>query len=334
VIGRIETIFDAAREALFLLVDRVVAVNPWWLLLGIVLYELSQLVRTRGWFNILRAAFPGCEELRARDVAGAYLAGAGLNSVIPARGGDFVKILLVHRKLPRAKYSTLIATFGPETLPEIFLSAGLVIWALAHGFLPVPVSMTELPELDVSFVIFHPLVSAAGFAVGGVAAFLLARWIRGHSRKLGARLKQGFAILRCPRQFVLGVGGWQALSRLVRLAAFICFMEAVGLPVTFDTAILVMAAQSAGRIIPFAPVSAGLRVAMLSYGFAALTDQPVDVASITSLWFTAGAVHIVCGLLISVGVLFATFGTLSPRRAIAAVRAARVHAAVAGTPSV
>jgi hypothetical protein len=66
---------------------------------------------------------------------------------------------------------------------------------------------------------------------------------------------------------------------------------------------------------------------MLSYGFAALTDQPVDVASITSFWFTAAAVHVVGGLLISAGVLFATFGTLSPRRAIAALRHARVQAA-------
>ena len=109
----------------------------------------------------------------------------------------------------------------------------------------------------------------------------------------------------------------------------VCFMKAVGLPVTVNTVILVMAAQSAGRIIPFAPASAGLRVAMLAYGFPALTDKPIDVASITSFWFTAGAVHMVFGLLISIGVLAYTFGTVSPRKALIAVRAARVHAAAA-----
>jgi hypothetical protein len=103
----------------------------------------------------------------------------------------------------------------------------------------------------------------------------------------------------------------------------------VGLPVTVNTAILVMAAMSAGRIIPFAPASTGLRVAMLAYGFPALTDKPIDIASITSFWFTAGAVHLVGGLLISIGVLAYTFGTVSPRKALSAIKAARVQTAAA-----
>ncbi|HEY2601801.1 MAG TPA: lysylphosphatidylglycerol synthase transmembrane domain-containing protein [Thermoleophilaceae bacterium] len=310
------------------------SLNPWWLLVGIVLYELSQVVRTRGWFNILRAAYPDSPELRGRDVAGAYLVGAGVNTIIPARGGDFLKLFLVHRRLPKARYSTLIASFGPEALPEMVLSAGLLIWALTHGFLPVPVSANELPEFDVSFAMVHPLVTAAALAACSVALFALVRFGRRRSRGLTAHLRQGCEILRTPRHFILGVGGWQALSRVIRLAAMICFMEAVGLPLTVDTAILVMAAQSAGRIIPFAPVSAGLRVAMLAYGFPALTDQPVDVASITSFWFTAGAVHLIGGLLIATGVLCATFGTISPRKAVAALRYARVQAAAAAAASI
>ena len=293
------------------------------------MYELSQAVRTRGWFTILRAAYPEANELRARDVTGAYLAGAGLNSVVPARGGDFLKLFLVHRRVPKARYSTLLATFAPETLPEIVLSAGFVIWALAHGFLPVPVSTTDLPEFDVSFVMTHVLVSLAATVAAAAALFLLVRFGRRRVRGLAARVRQGCQILHCPRRFVVGVGGPQALSRLVRLLAMVCFMKAVGLPVTVNTAILVMAAQSAGRIVPFAPASAGLRVAMLAYGFPAVTDKPIDVASITSFWFTAGAVHLVGGLLISIGVLAYTFGTVSPRKALSAIKAARVQTAAA-----
>ena len=302
--------------------------NPWWLLVGIVLYELAQLVRTRGWFNILRASYPESgDQLRARDVSAAYLAGAGVNGIVPARGGDFLKLFLVHRRLPKARYSTLIATFGPETLPEIVMSTGLVIWALTHGFLPVPLSTNDLPEIDVSFVMTHVWLSVGVTAAAGAVLFVLLRWCRACTRGLLARVKQGFEILHSPRRFIVGVGGPQALSRLVRLAAMVCFMKAVGLPVTVNTAILVMAATSAGRIIPFAPASAGLRVAMLAYGFPALTDKPVDIASITSFWFTIGAVHLVCGLLIAVGILAYTFGTVSPRKALTAIKAARVQTA-------
>jgi hypothetical protein len=41
-------------------------------------------VRTRGWFHIIRAAYPDARDLRARDVTLAYLARAGLNGR-PAR---------------------------------------------------------------------------------------------------------------------------------------------------------------------------------------------------------------------------------------------------------
>lgn len=318
---------------MLLIVNRAVELNWWWVLVGIVFYELAQVVRTRGWFNILRAAYPDSPELRARDVTAAYLAGAGVNAIVPARGGDFLKLFLVHRRLPKARYSTLLATFGPETLPEIVLSAGLVIWALTHGFLPVPLSTNDLPEFDVSFVMTHTLITLAAVFGAAVVVFVALRWSRPRTRRLLARVKQGFEILHSPRRFVIGVGGPQALSRVVRLVAMVCFMKAVGLPLTVDTAILVMAATSAGRIIPFAPASAGLRVAMLAYGFPALTDKPVDVASITSFWFTVGAVHLVCGLMISVGVLAYTFGTVSPRKALTAIRAARVQTAAAVTPS-
>ncbi len=99
-------------------------------------------------------------------------------------------------------------------------------------------------------------------------------------------------------------------------------MAAFGLPVTPSTALLAMAAQGAGRLVPVAPVSAGLRVAMLSYAFVELTDTPVDVASITTFWFAVGALHLIASVLIALVSLNLSLGTLSPSRALAR-RAAR-----------
>ena len=66
-------------------------------------------------------------------------------------------------------------------------------------------------------------------------------------------------------------------------------MAAFGLPVTPATVVLVMAAQGGGRILPLAPASAGLRLAMLSYGFVEVTGRPVDIAAITAFTFGVGA---------------------------------------------
>jgi sensor c-di-GMP phosphodiesterase-like protein len=77
-----------------------------------------------------------------------------------------------------------------------------------------------------------------------------------------------------------------------------------------------MASQSAGRVLPLAPASAGIRVAMLSYGFVEITDKPVDVASVNGFWLALGAAHLVASVVVSLSILGVTFGTFSPRRAL------------------
>jgi uncharacterized membrane protein YbhN (UPF0104 family) len=311
-----------ANHALDLLVHKAATVNPWLTLVGTVLYLLAQAIRTRGWHTIVRAAYPEATDLRPRHTMAAYLAGAGLNGVIPARGGDVVKLWLLHRRIRGARYPTLAATFLPETLFETAFGFGLVIWALTQGFLPVPTSSGELPHVDVTLVIEHPFISAAvagGLAVGG---YLIYRLLRRRVSDLTVRLRQGVAILRTPRRFVLGVASWQLLSRIVRLASLAAFMQAFALPVTPATVVLVMAAQGGGRIIPIAPASAGLRLAMLSYGFVEVTGHAVDIAEITTFTFGVGAVLTLTGLLVSLGCLGAELGTWSPRHALATARQA------------
>ena len=312
-VDRLEGIGRTAAHAATLILDRAAAVDPWWLLAGTLLYILAQSVRPLGWHTILRAAYPDATGLRRADTVRAYLAGSGINSVIPARGGDVAKLAMVHRRIEGARYPVLVATFVPETIFETAFGTGLVVWALARGFLPVPTTSGELPSLDVSLVVEHPIQAAVIVAVATAAAWLFIRFLKGSVR-------QGLAILGSPRLFVTGVASWQALARLIRLTSLAAFMTAFHLPVTPATVVLVMAAQGGGRILPFAPVSAGLRLAMLSYGFVEVTGKSVDIAQITAFSFGVGAVLSVSGLLVAAAILLREFGTLSPRGAIAAAR--------------
>src|SRR3954447_24914338 len=327
-------VLRTANHALELLLHRAASVNPLLAALGIVLYIVAQAVRPRGWHTIIRAAYPDATGLRPRHTMAAYLAGAGLNGIIPARGGDIVKLWLVHRRIPDARYPTLAATFVPETLFETVFGFGLVIWALSRGFLPVPTSSGELPHVDVTLIIEHPIVSAA--SVAGLVLAALAVWQRLRHRvaDLAARLRQGVEILHQPRRFVLGVASWQALGRLIRLASLAAFMEAFNLPVTTSTVVLVMAAQGGGRIIPLAPASAGLRLAMLSYGFVETTGHAVDIAAITTFTFGVGALLMLAGLVVGLVALGAELETWSPRTAVRAARQAVArHRATAAEPT-
>ena len=315
-IDRVESAWRSARHAFELVIEDVAEVSPWWLVAGVVLHVVHQIVRTRGWWNIIRAAYPDATELRNRDVTLAYLAGAGLNGVVPARGGDLAKLYLIRRRAPQTRWSTLIGTFVPETLFETLVGIALVVWALSQGFLPVPASPSDLPSIDVSYVIRHPFISASGVAAA-VALFVV---VLRQARGLVARLRQGLSILDRPRDFLTGVVTWQALGRVIRLASLACFMAAFELPVTVATVVLVMAAQGGGKIIPIAPASAGLRIAMLGYGFVEVTGEAVDIASITAFSFGVGATLFLTGLAISIAILGRELGTISPRRMVGRVR--------------
>ena len=317
----VESVWGSARHAVELVVTDVAEVAPGWAAAGVLLHVLHQVVRTRGWFNIIRAAYPDARDLRARDVTRAYLAGAGLNGVLPARGGDVVKLYLIRRRARGTRWSTLLGTFVPETLFETAVGVALVAWALAMGFLPVPRSPHELPSVDVSLFIRDPLLSAAGAALVGLALVLAYRLLRRRGRTLLSRLRMGLAILGRPGDFVRGVVAWQALARLIRLGSLACLMAAFALPVTAATVVLVMAAQGGGRIIPIGPASAGLRIAMLSYGFVEVTGRAVDIAHITAFSFGVGVLLFIAGLVISLAILRFELGGAATRRLLARLRA-------------
>jgi uncharacterized membrane protein YbhN (UPF0104 family) len=199
-LDRLHDVLRTAGHAIKLLVENATSVNVVWLVLGTALYILNQCVRTVGWHTILRASYPHALGLRRRDVIRAYLAGSGLNAVIPARGGDIVKLAIVHRHIPGSRWSTLAATFFPETLFESAFGTLLVIWALARGFLPVPNAVGEIPSYDVSLFVEHPIISTIATLAGLAALYGLWRLLKRRGQVTVARVKQGLAVFRSPRE--------------------------------------------------------------------------------------------------------------------------------------
>jgi len=319
-LDRIQNIAGLVAHAVGLILDDAVSVNPWWLVAGVFLHYAHQVVRIRGWWNILRASYPDADTLRYRDVVAAYFAGSGLNAVVPARGGDVLKLYMVRQRIPNGHYPTLVASFVPEGLFESLCGLALLVWALARGFIPVPTSRLELPTLDVSFIIAHPILSSiiAGGLIAGTMFFV--RWLRRGGQGFLERLKLGLAVLKTPVYYLEHVVSWQAAGRVVRLGSLACFLAAFAIPVTLASVVLVMAAQGGGRIIPIAPVSSGLRLAMLSYGLPEVTGQPVDIASITAFTFVVSALLLAISLAISLVIIFRVLGTLNPRHAVRKAR--------------
>src|SRR5947208_12431204 len=122
-------------HALRVFFDELASVSWAALAIALGLHVTKVLLRTVAWRNILRAAFPR-ERVRPAPVCGAYVAGVGINSIVPGRGGDLVKLFLVRQRLPGATYTTLASTLVAETLLDFLLAGGFFLWALTQGVLP------------------------------------------------------------------------------------------------------------------------------------------------------------------------------------------------------
>ena len=136
-LDKLEAFGLTAGHAAELIFDRTAAVDPWADRAGGLLYLAAQAVRPRGWHTILRAAFPEATDLRPRDVI-RLPGGRGRQRDRPRARWRRRQARAYAAGIEGARYSTLAATFIPETLFETAFGTALVAWGLAMGFIPVP----------------------------------------------------------------------------------------------------------------------------------------------------------------------------------------------------
>jgi glycosyltransferase 2 family protein len=255
-------VIDAAGEFFHHLAD------VHWLPLAIALgFQLLRLLaRVPAWRNILRAAYPEVTIPR-RTVLGAYLAGVGVNAVVPARGGDFLKLYLVKHRVEATTYPTLASSLLVETLFDTVLAGALLVWALAIGVLPGLDVLPHLPQVDWSWPFRHKREAAVIGAVWLAVLILLVVIAFSRVRSFKERVAQGFAILRPFRRFVTQVCSWQALSWGFRLASVYFFLEAFQVPATLHNALLVLVVQSLATLFPFTPGGVGTQQGLLVFVF-------------------------------------------------------------------
>jgi uncharacterized protein (TIRG00374 family) len=239
-----------------------------WTALGIALacHVIKLVFRAGAWKNILDASYPG-NTLRFRSALGAYIAGVGVNSIAPARGGDLVKLYLVKHRLPEARYPTLASTLVVETIFDFFVAGGLMVWALSIGVLPTHQVYSRIPTVDWKFVLRHQQASLIALGLLVVAAVVLYFWSRQRVVDFWDRVKLGFAILRDRRAFFLGVIVPQAISWLFRIAALYFFLEAFRVPASIHNALLVQVVDSLATLFPATPGGAGTKQGLIAFVF-------------------------------------------------------------------
>jgi uncharacterized protein (TIRG00374 family) len=221
-----------------------------------------QLARAWAWRNVLHAAYPGTRISFLR-LSAAYLAGAGINAILPAHAGDATKVFLAKRQIPGSSYPAVTSSFLVQTIFDTTVGLLVLLYAVSQGLLPEPPQLPNLPAFEISFWAEHPQVfliaTAALLLAIVVAVFLLAHRVR----RFWERVRQGVVILTKPRRYLREVAAWQGVGWLLRFAAFWLFLEAFGIGGSVGNVLLVMSVQAIANIVPFTPGGAGAQQALL-----------------------------------------------------------------------
>lgn len=232
------------------------------LLIGMVCFVAYLSLRALAFRNILQDAYP-MTVVPYRQIWGAYLAAYGFNNVIPARGGDVLKVYLVKISVPGATYPTIGAALLVEAIFDLCAGALAVSFALITGVFPKPPSWVSFDAVDLSFVVAdgrRALFLLTAFVVALLVIFSL---VALRVRTFWARVRQGFAVLQDRRRYLRRVWGVQGIGWLIRGTAFYFFLSAFGMPATVENVFLVLCANAVAAIFPFTPGGAGIVQALL-----------------------------------------------------------------------
>ncbi len=258
-----DSFFDAVDEFL----SNLASVQLLPLLLALAFFTAYLTLRARASFNILRAAYP-TERIPFREIWGAYFAGYGFNAVIPARGGDVVRLFLTKTSVPHSSYPAVAASFVVELGFDIAMGSLILIFAFTQGVFPKPPDFAKLNAFDLSYLAQHPrftLFLLTVLAVGGMIAFAL---LSVRVKAFWERVRQGLTILQDRRRyfrevFAVQFGGW-----CFRFAAFWMLLEAFNVGGSVENVLLVLGVNAVSAAVPFTPQGAGVQQALLAKVFA------------------------------------------------------------------
>jgi uncharacterized protein (TIRG00374 family) len=286
-------------EAVGQFFSRLTAVHWAPLVVGLGFYGLNLLLRSRGSFNVLRAAYPA-QRFRWREVAGAYVAAYGANAVFPARPGDVVRLFLLHRSVPGSTYPTLAASFLVENVFDTAIGVLILLFAFTQGVFPKPPDFSQLGAFDLSYLAARPrlllfLLTALALAVLVAFAVLSAR-----VRAFWQRVRQGFTILGDRRRYLREVAALQFAGWLARFVCFWFLLDAFAIGGSVRNVLLVFGVNAVSSMVPLTPGGAGVQQALLVKVFAASASAATVAAysvgqqiAIASFSFALGLAAIV-----------------------------------------
>ena len=305
---------NAVADAVQTFGARLSHVSLTLLALAVCLHVAGLLLRATAWRGVLAAAVPGGRPQR-RTVTGAYLAGAGVNNVVPARGGDVARVVIACRALPGVCCATVAAGLLVESLLDAIVGSSLLVWAIWSGALPLSLLAVRGGSPGV--------IAAAAVAV---AIVVVATRRRSAAGRLARELRRGLSVLTSPRAYATTVAAPQLLSWVARIGGMLCFLHAFHITAGPRQAVLAVLAGSITTVLPITPGGVGTQQALLAVLLAGVATPAAAISFSLGTQLVTTCVDVAIGGT-CMGVML---GTLPWRARMAAPAAAVLPATTSG----
>jgi len=280
-----------------------------WLMLGLGLQVASLAFRAFAWRNIVRGAYPD-RRVPTLGMGAAYVAGVAANCLLPAKGGELVKIGGARLQVERSDSATLAASLGVLGLLDLCIGSAITLTVLFTG---------AVPGLDPG-----RLLSAPGWAVPAAVAVVAAIAVAGRvpaARRLLAKLRgaavASTAVVRQPRVYAVRVALPQVAAWGCRIGVAASLLAAFGLRPTPASAAVVVVAGGLAGLVPGSPGGLGAQQLLLVYALGATAAAEQIVTFSVGMQLALTLLQVALGI----GAAMIAMRVAHPLRAVRALRA-------------
>lgn len=271
--GSFAHFFDSVGEFF----DTISSIAWWPLVLALACQGAYLTLRTRAWFNGLRAAYPDAS-FPWRNIWAAEIAGNGISSVIPAHAGAFVRLYLGKHTVRGSNYATVGSSFMVELPFDLAVGVLILIYGFTQGVFPKLPDLSTLNAFDLSFFAQHPRFAVFFVTLVPILLLALFAYASVRVRDFWENVRQGVTLLRSRELYVHGAVVPQSIAWIFRFASLWFMLEAFNLPASVDLVLTVIAVQVAASLIPLTPQGAGVQQALLYSAMAGLAAGPAIAA--------------------------------------------------------
>ena len=235
-----------------------------WSFLGIVAFlQVAKIgCAARAWQNSIIASYPG-KRSSFPMVFGAVCAGTAVGSVVPAHGGDAVRIVIVKRRIPGSTYTTVASTLLVRAPVDILFAVSFFLFLFWQGVLPGHTLLPHLPAFDFSWFFGHLRETIIIATTIALVLTALALWAWVTILEFRQRVRQGVNGLFDWRFYLQRILPWQMADWMLRVVIIYFALLAFHMPATLHNSLLAQGTSSLSSLLPISPSGIGTEQALL-----------------------------------------------------------------------